>query len=57
MNMMWSYTGMPAITVPLLQSEDGLPMGIQLVGARHDDARLLRTANWLMNNFESITGA
>ena len=56
MNMMWSYTGMPAITLPLLQSEDGLPMGIQLVGARHDDARLLRAANWLMNNFESITG-
>ena len=56
MNMLWSYTGMPAITVPLLQSEAGLPMGIQLVGARHDDARLLRAANWLMHNFESITG-
>ena len=56
MNMLWSYTGMPAITLPLLQSEAGLPMGIQLVGARHDDARLLRAANWLMHNFESITG-
>ena len=56
MNMLWSYTGMPAITLPLLETEDGLPMGIQLVSARHDDARLLRAANWLMNNFDSITG-
>lgn len=56
MNMLWSYTGMPAISLPLMQSEAGLPIGIQLVGARHDDARLLRTANWLMNNFDAITG-
>ncbi|UOD51302.1 amidase [Orrella daihaiensis] len=56
MNALWSYTGMPAITLPLLQSEAGLPIGIQLVGARHDDARLLRTANWLINNFDAITG-
>ena len=56
MNMLWSYTGMPAISLPLLQSEEGMPIGIQLVGARHDDGRLLRTANWLMNNFDAITG-
>lgn len=56
MNALWSYTGMPAISLPLMQSESGLPIGIQLVGARHDDGRLLRTANWLMNNFEAITG-
>ena len=56
MNMLWSYTGMPAISLPLMQSEAGLPIGVQLVGARHDDARLLRTANWLMNNFDTITG-
>ncbi len=54
MNVLWSYTGMPAISLPLLQSESGLPVGIQLVGARHDDARLLRTANWLMRHFSDI---
>jgi Asp-tRNA(Asn)/Glu-tRNA(Gln) amidotransferase A subunit family amidase len=57
MNALWSYTGMPAISLPLLKSESGLPIGVQLVGQRHDDARLLRTANWLLNNFDSITGA
>lgn len=45
----WTLCGMPAITLPLLQGEKGLPLGVQLVGARGDDARLLRTARWLLN--------
>ena len=44
---LWTFSGMPAVTLPLLRSEDGMPMGIQLVGRRGDDARLLRTARWL----------
>lgn len=56
MNVLWSYTGMPAISLPLLQSESGLPIGVQLVAARHDDARLLRTSNWLLKHFEELTG-
>jgi Asp-tRNA(Asn)/Glu-tRNA(Gln) amidotransferase A subunit family amidase len=43
----WTYLGTPAVTVPLLQSERGMPIGVQLVGRRGNDARLLRTANWL----------
>jgi Asp-tRNA(Asn)/Glu-tRNA(Gln) amidotransferase A subunit family amidase len=43
----WTYLGTPAITLPLLQGRNGLPIGVQLVGRRGDDARLLRTANWL----------
>jgi aspartyl-tRNA(Asn)/glutamyl-tRNA(Gln) amidotransferase subunit A len=38
---------MPAISLPLLQSANDLPIGVQLVGPRHGDARLLRTARWL----------
>jgi Asp-tRNA(Asn)/Glu-tRNA(Gln) amidotransferase A subunit family amidase len=34
--------------LPLLSGEKGLPIGVQLVGARGDDERLLRTANWLV---------
>jgi Asp-tRNA(Asn)/Glu-tRNA(Gln) amidotransferase A subunit family amidase len=45
----WTYLGTPAVTLPLLQSPDGLPMGVQLVGRRGNDARLLRTAQWLVN--------
>jgi Asp-tRNA(Asn)/Glu-tRNA(Gln) amidotransferase A subunit family amidase len=44
---LWTYLGTPAITLPLLQSESGMPMGVQLVGRRGNDARLLRTAQWL----------
>jgi Asp-tRNA(Asn)/Glu-tRNA(Gln) amidotransferase A subunit family amidase len=44
---LWTYLGTPAITLPLLQSESGMPMGVQLVGRRGNDARLLRTAHWL----------
>jgi Asp-tRNA(Asn)/Glu-tRNA(Gln) amidotransferase A subunit family amidase len=44
----WSYLGTPAITLPLMASEEGMPMGVQLVGRRDNDARLLRTANWLV---------
>jgi Asp-tRNA(Asn)/Glu-tRNA(Gln) amidotransferase A subunit family amidase len=43
----WTYLGTPAVTLPLLKSEAGLPLGVQLVGRRGDDARLLRTARWL----------
>jgi Asp-tRNA(Asn)/Glu-tRNA(Gln) amidotransferase A subunit family amidase len=45
---MWTYLGTPAVTLPLLQSDSGLPIGVQLVGRRGNDARLLRTANWLV---------
>jgi len=49
----WTLCGMPAISIPLLQGENGMPIGVQLVGPRGDDARLLRTARWLV---EKITG-
>ena len=45
---LWTLCGMPAITLPLATASNGLPIGIQLVGKRGDDARLLRTANWLV---------
>jgi Asp-tRNA(Asn)/Glu-tRNA(Gln) amidotransferase A subunit family amidase len=46
-NSLWTYCGTPAITLPLMQGPNGLPLGAQLVGRRGDDARLLRTARWL----------
>ncbi|WP_045835231.1 amidase [Hyphomicrobium sp. 99] len=46
-NGLWTYLEMPCISLPLLDI-GGLPLGIQLVGARNDDARLLRAAAWMM---------
>ncbi len=47
-NTLWSLCGMPAVSLPLLSGPTGLPVGVQLVGRRGDDARLLRAASWLM---------
>jgi Asp-tRNA(Asn)/Glu-tRNA(Gln) amidotransferase A subunit family amidase len=49
---LWTFTGQPAISLPLLKGANGLPIGVQLVGRRDDDARLLRTARWLMNQVD-----
>jgi Asp-tRNA(Asn)/Glu-tRNA(Gln) amidotransferase A subunit family amidase len=47
-NGLWTLCGVPAITLPLLEGPNGLPVGVQLVGRRGEDARLLRTARWLV---------
>ena len=43
----WTLFGLPAINVPLLQGANGMPIGVQLIGRKNFDARLLRTARWL----------
>jgi Asp-tRNA(Asn)/Glu-tRNA(Gln) amidotransferase A subunit family amidase len=49
---MWTYLGTPAVTLPLLTADKGLPIGVQLIGRRGNDARLLRTANWLVKTLK-----
>jgi len=49
----WTLCGTPAITLPLLQGASGMPIGVQLVGPKGDDARLLRTARWLTKVIEN----
>jgi aspartyl-tRNA(Asn)/glutamyl-tRNA(Gln) amidotransferase subunit A len=44
---------MTAITLPLMRGANGLPIGVQLVGPRHGDARLLRTARWLAGRVDA----
>jgi Asp-tRNA(Asn)/Glu-tRNA(Gln) amidotransferase A subunit family amidase len=45
---LWTLTGLPALSLPLLAGESGLPIGVQLVGGPGRDARLLRTATALI---------
>lgn len=49
----WSYAGVPAVTIPLMEGENGMPLGVQLVAPLGDDARLLRSAQWLANKVAS----
>lgn len=46
-NFIWTYLGVPAINIPLLTA-GGLPLGVQLVGPRGSDARLLGVAEAAM---------
>lgn len=50
---LWSLCGMPALNLPVLHAPNGLPIGLQLVGRRGDDARLLRSARWLLTRLQS----
>jgi Asp-tRNA(Asn)/Glu-tRNA(Gln) amidotransferase A subunit family amidase len=50
---LWTLCGMPAVSLPLLRAGNGLPIGVQLVGRRNYDARLLRTARWLTERVEA----
>ncbi len=52
-NALWTYCGVPCVSLPLLDV-DGLPLGVQLVGPRQDDGRLLRTANWLVQHLAAL---
>ncbi|MET4576821.1 amidase [Ottowia thiooxydans] len=42
-----SFLGLPACSLPLLQV-NGLPLGVQFMGSRNGDYRLLGHAQWLM---------
>ncbi len=50
---LWTLCGMPALSLPLMTGLDGLPLGVQLVGPRGGDARLLRTARWLLHRVQA----
>jgi Asp-tRNA(Asn)/Glu-tRNA(Gln) amidotransferase A subunit family amidase len=50
---LWTLAGMPALNLPLMTGENGLPLGVQLVGQRAGDARLLRTARWLVSRVQA----
>jgi Asp-tRNA(Asn)/Glu-tRNA(Gln) amidotransferase A subunit family amidase len=51
-NSLWTQLYMPCLTLPAGQGPDGLPVGIQLVGCRHGDARLLEVGFWVERRLE-----
>ena len=46
-NLLWTYLWMPCVSLPFGRGPKGLPVGIQLVGRQHEDARLLDIAGWV----------
>lgn len=53
----WTYCGTPALSLPVFDGENGLPMGLQLVGRPGEDGRLLRTARWLIGKLDAESTA
>ena len=51
-NKIWSYLGTPCISLPLLEGENNLPLGVQLIGDKYDDHRFLGVAKWLEKECE-----
>ena len=46
-NSIWTLAHTPCVTLPAGTGSKGLPLGVQLVGLRHADDRLLSTAAWV----------
>ena len=46
-NSIWTLAGTPCVTLPAGTGPNGLPLGVQLVGLRHDDDRVLSLAAWV----------
>jgi len=42
----WTYAGVPAIALPSGRSQDGMPLGIQLIAPALQEERLLQAARW-----------
>lgn len=45
----WTLLGLPCLHLPLGVGANGLPIGLQAVGAMGDDARVLRAGAWLQS--------
>jgi amidase len=46
----WTLAGTPCVTLPLGTGGQGLPLGVQLVGLRHADDRLLSISQWVLSH-------
>ena len=53
----WSLCGLPSLSLPVLVGENGLPIGVQLVGSFEKDDRLFRTAAWMQHRLAAEAAA
>ncbi len=46
-NSLWTLAGTPCVTLPAGTGDEGMPLGIQLVGPRYGDDKLFSLAAWV----------
>jgi Asp-tRNA(Asn)/Glu-tRNA(Gln) amidotransferase A subunit family amidase len=47
MNVVWTLLHAPCVSLPVMRSPSGLPLGLQVIGRIGDDARTLACASWI----------
>jgi Asp-tRNA(Asn)/Glu-tRNA(Gln) amidotransferase A subunit family amidase len=52
--MLWTLLGVPAINVPALVGDSGLPVGLQIVGRFGSDVATLRAASWCGSRLQGV---
>ncbi|MGW0835539.1 amidase family protein [Streptomyces prunicolor] len=55
MSLPWSHFGLPCVTIPLPRGVGELPLGLQFVGRRHTDLRLLGWAGEIASAIDQLT--
>jgi Asp-tRNA(Asn)/Glu-tRNA(Gln) amidotransferase A subunit family amidase len=53
MNLVWTLLHVPCVNVPFARGPTGLPIGLQVIGPRGDDARTLAAAEWIFERLAS----
>ena len=43
----WNHAGIPAVSMPVGRTREGLPLAVQLIARRGEDATLMSLAGWL----------
>ena len=47
----WNHAGVPAVSMPVGRTGDGLPLAVQLIARPGDDATLMSLAGWLERSY------
>lgn len=55
--VVWTLLGVPCLNLPVGFGQRGLPVGVQLIGRRYDDANVLALGRRLMGGFSLIHSA
>ena len=50
----WTLNGLPAVALPSFSPATGLPIGLQMIGRKRQDARLLQVSRWLAETAASV---
>ena len=43
----WTFTGLPTISLPLMKGPNEMPIGVQIIGPKNRDDQLIKAARWI----------